>query len=169
VTEIRLVPLAPQHLDALAELILDPLTIRHTRIPEPTPPGFAEQWYARYETARRDGTREAFAIEDETGSFLGLALAPEIDRATRTVELGYMVAPEARGRGVATEALRLSTEWAFSELGAERIELVIAVDNPGSKLVAERCGYVREGVLRSVFLKEGVRRDMEIWSRLPSD
>jgi len=169
VTEIRLVPLGPQHLPAVTELVQDPLSLRHTRIPEPPPPGFAEEWYARYETARGDGTREAFAIEDETGSFLGVALAPEIDRATRTVELGYMVAPEARGRGVATEALRLSTEWALSELGAERIELVIAVDNERSKLVAERCGYVCEGVLRSVFLKQGVRRDMEIWSRLPTD
>jgi RimJ/RimL family protein N-acetyltransferase len=169
VTQIRLIPFGPQHLQAVAELVHDPLTLRHTRIPEPPPPDFVEQWYARYEAARRDGTREAFAIEDETGSVLGIALAPEIDRATRTVELGYMVAPEARGRGVATEALRLATEWAFSELGAERIELLIAVDNPGSKLVAERCGYHREGVLRSVFLKQGVRRDMEIWSRLPTD
>lgn len=168
-TGVQLVPLGPQHLDAVAELIQDPLTLRHTRIPEPPPPDFAEQWYARYETARREGTREAFAVEDESGALLGLAVAPEIDAATRTVELGYMVAPEARGRGVATEALRLSTEWALSELGAERIELLIAVDNPASKVVAERCGYVCEGVLRSVFLKQGVRRDMEIWSRLPGD
>lgn len=108
-------------------------------------------------------------MEDEAGAFLGLTLAPAIDRGTQTVELGYMVAPEARGRGIATAALRLATEWAFSELGAERIELMIAVDNPASKVVADRSGYVCEGVLRSVYLKPGVRCDMEIWSRLPGD
>ena len=166
---IRLVPLAPSHLDALAELVRDPVTIRHTRIPEPPPPDFAQQWYARYETGRSDGTREAFAIEDENGGFLGLALAPQIDRETHTVELGYIVAPEARGRGVATEGLRLATEWAFAELGAERVELLIAVDNPASKVVAGRCGYVCEGVLRSTYVKPGVRGDTEIWSRLPAD
>jgi RimJ/RimL family protein N-acetyltransferase len=163
------VPLGPQHLAAIAQLIQDPLALRHTRIPDPPPPDFAQQWYGRYETGRADGTREAFAIEDEAGAFVGVTVAPDIDPDTRTVELGYLVMPEARGRGVATEALRLSTEWAFSQLGAERIELLISVDNPGSKLVAERGGYVCEGVLRSYFLKPGVRQDMEIWSRLPSD
>jgi RimJ/RimL family protein N-acetyltransferase len=166
---IQLVPIGPQHLAAVARLVQDPLTIRHSRIPDPPPPDFAERWYERYEAGRAEGTREAFAVEDETGAFVGLTVAPDIDPETRTIELGYMVSPEARGRGVATEALRLSTEWAFSELGAERIELLISVDNPGSRLVAERCGYVCEGVLRSYFLKPGVRLDIEIWSRLPSD
>jgi RimJ/RimL family protein N-acetyltransferase len=35
--------------------------------------------------------------------------------------------------------------------------------------VAERCGYVREGVMRSVHVKQGIRLDQELWSRLPSD
>lgn len=168
-TDVRLVPLAPRHLDGVAALVRDPLTIRHSRIPEPPPTDFAQQWYERYETGRADGTREAFALEDESGAFLGLTLAPAIDRTARTVELGYMVAPEARGRGVATKALRLATEWAFSELGAERIELMISVDNPASKVVAGRCGYLCEGTLRSVYLKPGVRADTEVWSRLPTD
>jgi RimJ/RimL family protein N-acetyltransferase len=77
--------------------------------------------------------------------------------------------PSARGRGVATGALRLLTEWAFSELGAERAELLISVDNTASKIVAERGGYVREGVLRSMYVKQGIREDLEIWSRLPGD
>jgi RimJ/RimL family protein N-acetyltransferase len=96
-------------------------------------------------------------------------MAPRIDREAQTMELGYLVAPEARGRGVATEALRLLTEWAFSSLDAMRIELLIAVDNPASKRVAERCGYVREGVMRSLYVKPGVRGDTELWSRLASD
>jgi RimJ/RimL family protein N-acetyltransferase len=80
-----------------------------------------------------------------------------------------VVAPEARGRGVARRALELLTDWTFSELGVERIELRIAADNPASSRVAERAGYVREGVLRSVHFKEGIRTDQEIWSRLRSD
>jgi RimJ/RimL family protein N-acetyltransferase len=70
---------------------------------------------------------------------------------------------------VATQALRLLTEWGFSELDALRLELLIGVDNEASKRVAERCGYVREGVLRSVHFKLDIREDTEIWSRLPSD
>jgi RimJ/RimL family protein N-acetyltransferase len=96
-------------------------------------------------------------------------LAPKIDRETRTAELGYVVAPEARGRGVATEALRRLTAWAFEELEMIRLELLISVDNTVSKKVAERCGYVREGVLRSAYFKQGRREDTEIWSRLATD
>jgi RimJ/RimL family protein N-acetyltransferase len=46
---------------------------------------------------------------------------------------------------------------------------MISVGNEASKLVAERAGYVREGVLRSLYVKEGVREDHELWSCLPSD
>jgi RimJ/RimL family protein N-acetyltransferase len=147
----------------------DPDVVRFTRIPEPVPPDFARSWLSSYEDARREGTREAFAIVDEEGGFLGIAVAPRIDRETRTAELGYTTAPAARGRGVATEALRQLTEWALAELEMERLELLISVDNPASKRVAERAGYVREGVLRSLWFKQGRREDTEIWSRLAAD
>jgi RimJ/RimL family protein N-acetyltransferase len=143
--------------------------LRFARVPEPVPAGFAQTWLERYQEARSSGTREAFAIVGDDGDFLGLALAPSIDRETLTAELGYAVAPAARGRGVAVEALRQLTEWAFGELGMRRLELLISVDNAASKKVAERCGYVREGVLRSAYFKQGRRENTEIWSRLPSD
>jgi len=147
----------------------DPDILRFTRIPEPSPPGFARAWLERYEEGRAEGTREAFAVVDEDGHLLGLAVAPTIDRETRTAELGYIVAPAARGRGVATAALRELTEWAFSELGMLRLELQISPGNTASKRVAERCGYVLEGVLRSHYFKQGRREDTELWSRLPAD
>ena len=167
---IGLERLGAAHVDALASLVSDADVLRFTRVPDPPPPGFVEAWYGSYEEGRRQGTREVFAIvEHANGRFLGVAAAPTIDRTTRTAELGYVVAPEARGRGVATEALRLLTEWAFAELGMERLELLISVENEGSKRVAARCGYVREGVLRSRHFKGDLREDTEIWSRLPSD
>jgi RimJ/RimL family protein N-acetyltransferase len=98
-----------------------------------------------------------------------MALAPTIEPEAATAELGYLVAPGARGRGVASAALALLTEWALTELQLERLELRISVDNEASKRVAERCGYALEGVLRSVYLKNGLREDVEVWSRLASD
>jgi RimJ/RimL family protein N-acetyltransferase len=164
-----LVPLAEEHLAGVEAMLDDPDNLRFTRIPEPVPPDFARSWLGRYEEARGDGSREAFAIVGDAGEFLGLALAPRSDREARTAELGYVVAPAARGRGVATEALRQLTEWAFAELGMLRLELMINVENEGSKKVAARCGYVREGVLRSLHFKQDRWEDTEIWSRLPTD
>ena len=46
---------------------------------------------------------------------------------------------------------------------------MISVDNTASKLVAERSGYVREGVMRSTYFKNGQRIDAALMSRIPSD
>jgi RimJ/RimL family protein N-acetyltransferase len=75
-----------------------------------------------------------------------------------------VVAAAARRRGVGTRALRLLTEWAFAEPDAIRLELLISVAN-----LAENCGYVREGVLRSFHAKQGFREDTQIWSRLAGE
>jgi RimJ/RimL family protein N-acetyltransferase len=170
VSDVALTPLCVLHVRELEALVTDPDVRRFTRVPDPPPPGFVQTWYGAYEEGRKRGTREMFAIvEQEGGRFLGIAVAPEIDRTARTAELGYVVAPAARGHGVATGALRLLTDWAFAELGMERLELLISVENDASKRVAARCGYVREGVLRSLHVKDGVREDTEIWSRLAGD
>jgi RimJ/RimL family protein N-acetyltransferase len=166
---VRLVPLAREHLPGVEGLLDDPEVLRFTRIPDEAPPDFTETWFGLYEQGRLDGTREAFAAVGNEGEFLGLALAPRIEREAETAELGYIVAPAARGRGVATAALRLLTDWAFAELGAVRLELLIGSANEPSKRVAERNGYRREGLFRSLYVKPGLRDDVEIWSRLASD
>jgi RimJ/RimL family protein N-acetyltransferase len=165
---MRLELLSERHLEDVAALLDDPDVLRFTRIPEPPPSDFARTWIARYESARIDGTAEAFAAVDDDERFVGLALAPQIERESGEVELGYITAPAARGRGVAAWMLRELTSWAFSE-GALRIVLIINTDNLASEKVAERCGYTREGVLRSIHLKQDVRVDASLWSRLPSD
>lgn len=94
---------------------------------------------------------------------------PDIDRAGAEAELGYIVARHARGHGVGGEILRLLTEWAFDELEAQRLILIIDVANHASQRIAERGGYQREGVMRSIPLKAGRRIDAALWSRLPTD
>jgi RimJ/RimL family protein N-acetyltransferase len=167
---MRLELLEDRHLGGVAALLDDPEVLRFTRVPEPPPPDFPRRWLDRYEAGRVDGTAEGFAAVEDDGTFLGLALAPTIDREAAEVELGYIVARAARGRGVAQFMLRELTAWAFSPaVDAERIFLIINVENAASERVAERCGYVHEGVLRSIHLKPGIRTNASIWSRLPSD
>jgi RimJ/RimL family protein N-acetyltransferase len=166
---IALVALTEAHLGDVVDLLADPEVLRFTRVPVPVPPEFPPRWLARYANGWRDGTCAGFAALDAEGRFVGLALAPTIDRETGEVELGYIVAPAARGRGIAQAMLAQLTRWAFAEAGALRITLVIDVENVASERVAERCGYVREGVMRSVHLKGDERIDAALWSRLPSD
>jgi RimJ/RimL family protein N-acetyltransferase len=167
---IRLVKLSDAHLDGLASLLRDPDVIENTRVPDPVPDGFEHRWLAAYRQGDEDGTRDGFAIEDaETGEFIGLAGLVAIEREMNQAELGYIVAPAARGRGIATRALRLVTDYALGEVGLDRVQLLIGSDNTPSLRVAERCGYLREGVFRSYYLKPGRRIDTVVYSCLPGD
>jgi len=106
----------------------------------------------------------ADAVDD---SYLGEVLLFAHDH--NCGEIAYVIAPAARGRGVATEALRLLTRWGFASLGLERIQLRINPGNTGSIRVAEKAGYQREGLLRSAMAIRGNRVDVFVYSRLPSD
>jgi RimJ/RimL family protein N-acetyltransferase len=166
---IRLVPLTPARKQELEALVLDEDVRRYTRVPTEPPADFVETWLGFYEDGWRDGTRAGFAIETHDGEFLGLGMFVRLEREGRQGEIGYVISPAARGRGMATRTLRLLTDWGFSHLELERIELWIDVTNPASERVAERVGYVREGVLRSYWFKEDIRCDFGVWSRLRSD
>ncbi len=67
------------------------------------------------------------------------------------------------------EAVRLLARWAFAELGLARLELTCGPDNEASQHVAERCGFSREGLLRSHVPFKGARRDSVIYSLLPGE
>ena len=88
----------------------------------------------------------------------------------RTGHIGYWVARHARGRGVATRALRTLCRWALTELGLQRLELVTDPENRASHRVAENVGFRREGVLRShLEHRDGRRRDSVMFSLLPGE
>jgi len=166
---VRLVPLSPAFRDDIDALQDDPDVQAFTRFPVPREDDFADRFLRRYEDGLADGVRAGFAAVDEQGDFLGLALAVYINDEERELELGYTVAPSARGAGVAQRILALLTEWAFRERGIIRSTLVINVDNDASQQVARRSGYVLEGVMRSIYSRPGRRTDAGLWSRLATD
>jgi ribosomal-protein-alanine N-acetyltransferase len=84
-------------------------------------------------------------------------------------EVGYWLLPEARGRGLATRSVRLISRWALRELGLARLSLFTEPSNERSQRVAERSGFVREGVLRSYSEVGGRRVDNVVFSMLPTD
>jgi RimJ/RimL family protein N-acetyltransferase len=162
---LRLELFTAAHLPEFAVLARDPDVLRFTRFPDPPQDAFPEQWLARYEAGRRNGTKEAFAIlgpKDEP-ELLGVALAVEIDRAARAAELGYLTGPAARGRGIATEALRQLTRWARDEQGLQELTLIIDAENAGSRKVAERAGYALVRIDRDAELKPGRRGDLVVY------
>jgi RimJ/RimL family protein N-acetyltransferase len=168
---IRLEPLTQADRASMLALASEPDVARFTRVPaRGLDERWAAGWVARYERGLADGSCAGFAVRDAgDGAFLGFAALVKLDLDSGEGEIGYMLVEAARGRGAATRAVRLLTEWGFSGLGLERLELRIDVANTASERVAERAGYRRDGVLRNLHVKEGVRADTAVWSRVRHD
>lgn len=110
------------------------------------------------------------AIGRETGELLGTIGLFRVNWEHLTSEVGYGMRPRARGRGHATEALSLVSDWALRDCGLHRVELRAMAANGASLRVAEKAGYVREGVARGAERDGGgVSRDMVVFSRISTD
>ena len=114
-----------------------------------------------------EGSGATFSICEVDGPCLGHVFVnvATADRGT----VGYWLLPEARGKGLATRAVRLVSSWAFGDLGLARIGLLTEPSNLASQRVAERSGFRREGVLRSFTEIDGRRVDYISFSLLPND
>jgi RimJ/RimL family protein N-acetyltransferase len=84
----------------------------------------------------------------------------------RRLELGLLVLPQARGRGIGARAVDLACGWAFDELGFERVEMTTTPDNASLRAVAPKAGFVEEGIMRSRDVERGVRVDIVMLGRL---
>lgn len=131
----------------------------------------ARDYFAGQETARLRGHEVQFALVEprDEHKVLGCASLYSLNREQATAVVGYWLSPQARGRGVASAAVRLLAQWGFTTLALARIELTCAPDNDASQRVAARCGYVREGVMRSQLAFKGGRRDTMLFSLLPGE
>lgn len=95
--------------------------------------------------ARRDLPLFLFLRDD--GTFVGGSGLHRIDWSVPRFEIGYWVRTSLAGRGFATEATRRIADFAFDELGAERVEIWCDAANERSAAVARRAGFTFEARL----------------------
>jgi RimJ/RimL family protein N-acetyltransferase len=167
---IRLRPPAGADAPALVEACQDRDIQHFTFIPVPYTAQHARGWIAEAPAARASGTSLnlviAGAADDRLLGTVGL-LRPEWEH--RTVEIGYFVAPWARGHGTAARAAGLLARWAIGTLGLARVTCDVDVENAASRRVAERAGFTFEGVLRSRLETKGRRWSLAAYSLIAED
>jgi RimJ/RimL family protein N-acetyltransferase len=118
---------------------------------------------------RARGVLFPYVIEDTTdGSILGGVTLRHFDPMRGVIEVGYWLFVEARGRGLATRAVRAVAREAFAS-GLSRIEANVRIGNDVSERVLERAGFTREGVKRSLLRHGGDRADATLFSLLPGE
>jgi ribosomal-protein-alanine N-acetyltransferase len=128
----------PRDVPAIEAGMHDPDVIRWIGPPE----GSAQDVLAHHEERWARGW-PTLSICELDGTCVGKVWMSlrEGDRSTGFV--GYWLLPVARGRGLATAAVRLLSKWAVRELGLTNVRLTTAPDNERSHRVAERSGFRR--------------------------
>jgi RimJ/RimL family protein N-acetyltransferase len=123
-------------------------------LPSPYTAADAEEFVAGSRRRLAAGDRARLAVCDAaSGELLG-SVSLDLFGDRQAAEIGYWVKREARRRGVASGAARLVIDWAFAEVGVERLEILAYPGNDASQALAEQLGFRREGLLRGFLTRE---------------
>jgi len=115
---------------------------------------------------RGRGLLAPFVIEDsDDGTILGGANLRLFDPLRETVEVGYWLFVEARGRGIATRVVNALVENSHAS-GINRVEAHIRIGNTASERVLERAGFAREGVKHKLLRHRGARVDATLFAHV---
>ncbi|MEV6108389.1 GNAT family N-acetyltransferase [Streptomyces sp. NPDC051940] len=164
----------------LQEMMNDELVVAWTSVPHPYTADDARDWATRHSHAERTSGRGiVFAVtEFLTQRLVGIVHLQHTDWRILSSEISYVTAPWARGEGYATEAVIATARWLFDSQKFERLELRTAADNAASQQVAQKTGFISEGVLRNAWIARSrtedggwtdIRTDLLVWSVLPED
>jgi RimJ/RimL family protein N-acetyltransferase len=156
---LTLRPAGEEDLPAIAEQSRDPETIRWTEVPDP-PGGYGLAEAGAFLEVMRsgwvDGSRLSWAIEadrDGVRRFCG-----DINLRTTAegwAEVGFGLHPGARGRSLASAAVRLVRDYGFDAAGLAAIRWRSLAGNWASRRVAAAAGFVFDGTVRRLLLHRG--------------
>ncbi|SFQ67529.1 Protein N-acetyltransferase, RimJ/RimL family [Amycolatopsis arida] len=154
--------------DAVLGAFADPEMGRQSSEPVDTAAA-AAAWIAARQRHWAVDRAYSWAVTDTEGAVLGSVEVSAVDRRHDTGWVSYWTVAPARGRGVASTACRVVSDWALRDLGLFRLELGHRLNNPASCRVATHAGFRPEGIQRDK-LRYGDRRyDVEIHARLATD
>jgi ribosomal-protein-alanine N-acetyltransferase len=107
-----------------------------------------------------------FAITIDDQVIGGIGMEPRQDVYRKTAILGYWLSEELWGKGIMSEAVKLVTNYAFTQLDLIRLQASVYSKNPASMRVLEKAGYQKEGIMRNAVIKNGVVMDEHLYAIL---
>ncbi len=139
---------------------------RHLRdsFPHPYTSEDADDWI---EIAGAQQPEVNFAITVDGVAVGGIGFEFNCDVFRKTGEIGYWLGEPFWGRGIATEAVRALTTWAFETLPFKRIYAGVFSSNPASMRVLDKAGYKREACLHHNIYKDGRLLDEVVYATWP--
>lgn len=166
---LTLKPLRPEHAAGLFPIWSDPDVVRYTYMRLAGDMGACAQGV--------QNMMEAGARRDDAGPYaiflgqelIGLAGAVKLSRETSEYELFYHLGRDWWGCGYASEAASAVRDRVFQISSVHRMSAEVVAENAASVRVLEKLGMKREGRMRGKFFKDGVRRDLYVYSMLRNE
>jgi ribosomal-protein-alanine N-acetyltransferase len=164
---LTLRPLATRDVDAIFAMMSDDETMRFWDWP-----AFKDrETVAEIIDAQLEDMKEGNALYwavslSPEGTAIGSCDLSDIDRHHARGEIGFLFNRAYWGNGYAREAMEAAMHFGFHDLNLRRLWARFQAGNAASQRLLERLGFSREGTLRGHIVREGVRRDCEIYGRM---
>lgn len=164
---LTLRPLAARDAEAIFAMMSDAETMRFWDWPA----------FRHRETVAEVVAEQIADMEERTAFYWVAALWPhgdaigscdlsDIDHHHKRAEVGFLFNRAQWGNGYAQEAMEAVIAHGFDSLGLKRLWARFHSGNAASQRLLERLGFSREGTLRGHIVRDGARRDCEIYGRM---
>ncbi len=154
---------------AIYEYLSDPRVTELTSYPAVTI-AMVESMVARWQRRWSEGELSKWGIAVDPGDrVVGVCGFNDWSDTHRWAEVAFELAPSHWGSGLARKALTAVLEWTFRRDQVDRVHAYVRVDNARSFGLLERCGFSREGRLRSFRVCRGQAHDFFVYSLLRSE
>lgn len=145
---VRLTPATPDMLPAFCRWFADPDVTRYMTLHYPPSPAMEQEWFDQTGRSETD-VHWAVVLPDQADKLIGAVGIHAISWRNRRAVTGTVFGDKSEwGKGYASEAIRLRTEWAFGQMGLEKLTTKVFVENVASRRALEKAGYRTVGIAR---------------------
>jgi RimJ/RimL family protein N-acetyltransferase len=101
------------------------------------------------------------AVDGELAGVIGIEMRTDVYQKAPLI--GYWLGEAYWGRGIMPQAVKLMIDYLFTHFDIVRLQAGVFSNNPRSMRVLEKAGFVKEGILKSSIIKNGVVLDEHVY------
>jgi RimJ/RimL family protein N-acetyltransferase len=165
----RLRALERDDLAVVVNWLNDPETRRTLASWRPLSMTDENRWFDHVSGSQNDYVFVIEALDGDKPRTAGSCGVHEIDWKNRTGIVGIVLSPQERGKGLGTDAMYTLVKYLHGEMGLNHVELEVFPTNAAGVKSYESIGFVKEGIRRGAYFRDGKFIDLMTMSCLPHE